>query len=296
MLYRPFGRDGRSISALTLVVGDDPKRESDRTRLIYAALEAGVNSFELCGSQMVEIASSVARALSAVPRAAVVVSLRLPPDSRKGAAPFSRDWVIHGVERTLYATGYDRLDLLTFQLPGPGAFGQEARAAAVAARETGRVGLIGAAGESAALDEAIRFPELDVLVSPYNLRSEWPERNRLKAAAARNLVVLGANSYPALHRGASQGGDGKGRGGGLFGLGKKVVALEQVGGYAFLDRAPGWTPQQVCLTYALTEPGLASVLVEAHDPKGVEALAEAAERTLPVGMPAQIEMARFSAV
>ena len=81
---------------------------------------------------------------------------------------------------------------------------------------------------------------------------------------------------------------------GLFGLGRKPSSLEQVGAYGFLNGAAGWTPRQLCLAYALTEPGLSSMLMEAVDPKELEGLAEAAERDLPVGVPAQIEMARFA--
>lgn len=297
MRYRPFGPHGRSISALTLVIGDEPKRESERVKLVYAALESGVNAFELRGEHMLETAAGLARALSAVPREAVVISLRLPADSRHGWAPFTREWVIHAVERTVDATGLGSLDLLTFDLPTPGAFNEEARAAAVAARAAGRVGLIGVAGAADCLDFALRVPEVDLLVSPYHLRSGWPDRNRLKSAAARGLVVLGADFYPSIthdrrhdDRASPTGRERRG----LFGLGRKPSSLEQVGAYGFLGNAPGWTPREVCLAYALTEPTLSSMLVEAADPKELEGLAQTAERDLPVGVPAQIEMARFA--
>ncbi len=298
MRYRPLGRDGRSISALMLAVGEEPKRESERTRMVYAALESGVNAFELRGEVIVETAASLTRALSAVPREALFIALRLAPDPRHQAKAFSREWVIHAVERTLQAGGLDRLDLLTLQLPGPGAFDDEARAAAAGAREADRIGLIGVAGDGQALDEAITTPELDVLVTGHNLRSGWPERNRLKAAGARNLVVIGEDSYPAAThtRRHDDGGGERRQGGGLFGLGRRSTALEQTGSYGFLGRVPGWAPAELCLSYALTEPALSSVIVEPADPKAMEGLAQAAERDLPAGVPAQIEMARFSAV
>ncbi|CAN5122884.1 hypothetical protein BH09PSE2_BH09PSE2_08240 [soil metagenome] len=300
MRYRPLGRDGRSISAVMLAVGDEPKREADRTRLIYSALESGVNAFELRGDSIVETAASVTRALSAVPRDALFIALRLAPDPRHHSKAFSREWVIHAVERTLQAAGLERLDLLTLQLPGVGALGEEARAAAAGARDADRIGLIGVAGDGQALDEAIPCPEVDVLVTGYNLRSGWPERNRLKAAASRNLVVVGEDSYPSATHGRRQEDSraerGRGGGGGLFGLGRRTTALEQSGPYGFLGRAPGWTAAELCLSYALTEPALSSMIVEPADPKVMEGLAAAAERDLPTGLPAQIEMARFASV
>ena len=299
MRYRPLGRDGRSISAVMLAVGDEPKREADRTRLVYSALESGVNAFELRGESVIETAASLTRALSAVPRGALFIALRLAPDPRHNSRPFSRDWIIHAVERTLQAAGLDRLDLLTLDLPGVNAFGDEARAAAAGAREAGRIGLIGVAGDGQALDEAILTPEVEVLVTGYNLRSGWTERNRLKAAAGRNLVVLGEDYYPAATRSRREEdrrGDRRQGGTGLFGLGRRTTALEQAGAYTFLGRAQGWTPAELCLSFALTEPGLSSMIVEPADPKVMEGLAEAAERDLPTGISAQIEMARFSAV
>ena len=124
MRYRPFGREGRSISALTLALGDEPRGEAARLRLIYAALEQGVNAFELRGERPEEGAATLSRAAAALPPEAVVVSLRLSADARS-PRPFARDWVIQAVERVLSAGGRAKLDLLVFDLPGAGAFDDE---------------------------------------------------------------------------------------------------------------------------------------------------------------------------
>jgi aryl-alcohol dehydrogenase-like predicted oxidoreductase len=292
--YRPLGRDGRSISAVMLAVSDEPKKPADRTALIFAALEAGVNAFEVHGADTAQTLAIVARAVSQAPRDALVLALRLGPDPRHASQAFSREWIVHAVERTLSAAGLARLDLLTLDLPGPGAFTAEVRRTLKAARESDRVALIGAAGEDRGLDEVLDAPELDVLIAPYNLRSGWPERNRLKRAAQRNLIVIGCDSYPAPAQGRRRE-DVGGGGRGLFGLGRKTARLEQSGGYAFLDRFNGWTPGELCLSYALTEPSLCSMLVDPTDPHVLQGLAAAAERELPAGVSAQIEMARFAA-
>ena len=51
MRYRPFGAGGAAISAISLRLGDNPKlRANDWRNLIFAALENGINSFEVDGA------------------------------------------------------------------------------------------------------------------------------------------------------------------------------------------------------------------------------------------------------
>ena len=75
----------------------------------------------------------------------------------------------------------------------------------------------------------------------------------------------------------------------------KPKPLAGVGSYAFLDLTPGWSAEQLCVGYALTEPALATVQTEVRDREHLTMLAEITERVLPAAVSAQIEMARFSA-
>ena len=81
---------------------------------------------------------------------------------------------------------------------------------------------------------------------------------------------------------------------GLFGLSRRAQPIEKTGGYEFMRRTSGWAPDEICLGYALTEPAVATVVAEAETPEEVQRLAEVADRELPTGLPAQIEMARFA--
>ena len=65
--------------------------------------------------------------------------------------------------------------------------------------------------------------------------------------------------------------------------------------YDFLHATPGWTAEQLTLAYALTEPALASVVVETADRRNLEVVAAAVERELPSAAAAQIEIARIAA-
>jgi hypothetical protein len=69
-----------------------------------------------------------------------------------------------------------------------------------------------------------------------------------------------------------------------------------MGGYAFLQDTTGWTTEDICLAYALTEPAFATVQVEAWRADAVERLALVCDKDLPTSVAAQIEMARFGQI
>ena len=112
----------------------------------------------------------------------------------------------------------------------------------------------------------------------------------LKAAAQRGMTVIGFGPHidrpeaaaPPIVRGLAR-------------LMRRGEVKAQAEAYQFLYETPEWSAEQITLAYALTEPGLASILVEAKDAKALDALATVVERELPAGVAAQIEMARFAA-
>ena len=78
-------------------------------------------------------------------------------------------------------------------------------------------------------------------------------------------------------------------------LGRRKEPLAGIGGYGFLENTPGWTAEEICLAYVLTEPAVTTVRFEVDRIEHLERLAEVPDRDLPTGVAAQIEMARFSA-
>ena len=78
MRYRPFGRSGVVVSAVTLVIGDDLARrgQSRCVETIDMALEYGVNSFHIETAQP-DAAIALGQSLSALERRLVFVSMRL---------------------------------------------------------------------------------------------------------------------------------------------------------------------------------------------------------------------------
>jgi len=85
---------------------------------------------------------------------------------------------------------------------------------------------------------------------------------------------------------------------GLFGFGggpKRVESpLADAGTFAFLHRTSNWSAEAICLAYALTDPSVSSVLIEASDIERLNTLSLVPDRDMPPGLSAQIEMARVA--
>ncbi len=279
MRYRPYTSTGVSSSAITLSLRAD-QSAPDAYKLVCAALECGVNSFSFRAGD-VGAAEALRQAVVVVGRRVLILMLRLDLDG----PPFERQ-----VRTALSASGATYLDALMLDQPAPGVLTRSELAELEAIRNARLTTRLGLAGDAPTTDEYLPQIDFDILAIRYNICSGWPERNLLKHAAERGMTVLGYGPHidtaeaPAaapLTRGLAR----------L--IRRPQMASAEV--YAFLDQTRSWTGPQITLAYALTEPGLASVIVEPDGPPALESLAEAVERELPAGVAAQIEIARFAA-
>lgn len=296
MRYRALGRNGQTLSGVTLAI-DDHTPPAARQALIYAALEAGVNSFDVGGTD-IAMFDDVGPALASVDRHLLFVAVRLGVGrDRSGqiVRDFSPERLIRVLEAATARSGLKYLDLALLDDPAGPELPLSSLAALKAAREEERTRKLGVAGQGEAMDAYIASKAFDVLVTPYSLTSGWQDRNRLKAAALADMSVLGYGYYPdEVQRKPAQASATGGFLSRLLGGGKVAEKpARSSDGYAFLDRVQGWTAREVCLGYALTEPGLASVLIYPHSVEALDALAAVTDRDLPSNLPAQIEMARF---
>jgi aryl-alcohol dehydrogenase-like predicted oxidoreductase len=293
MRYRPFGRSGAATSALSLVLTDAPMRASDRIKLIYGALEAGVNTFEICGGDP-DVATAVGKALSAIDRHMVFVALRVGwrwDRSGHRVRDLSPEGVTGAIEAALARTRLGRLDVAILDVVEGERLPPHVTPSLQSARGAGRVAMIGVSGGEA-VDAHIGSGDFDVLATPFNIQSSWLERNRLKRATQGDMAIMGCSYHP----------DGLGGGEAVFkpagplGLGRLLGPRKErvPSAYDFLEQTPGWTAEQICLGYALTEPALATIQTQVHSVEHLQALAGVVERDLPTGVAAQIEMARIS--
>jgi len=288
MRYRPFGSAGVAVSAITLRLEDQPRlRGSDWRKLIFAALESGINSFEIDGVSPALIEGAT-EAFATVERRLLFIGWRL----RGSLDRALKAQAVHDmIDQALDRTGLGHLDLATLDDPDANAFPDETLEQLKALRGARLIRLLGVAGSGDQFDAYVASGQFETLATPFNLASGWVERNRVRSAMSREMAVIGLDYWPEVLREAQKH---------TF-LPKpslwrrRTDPLADVGGYDFLRSTPGWNAQQICLAYALTEPSLASVQVTASSPAEVEALAAIVERDLPTGCAAQIEMARFSA-
>jgi aryl-alcohol dehydrogenase-like predicted oxidoreductase len=284
MRYRPFARAGMTISALSLILdGTEAGEAADWCDLLHAAFEEGVNAFEIVRPSS-ELLRGIAEGAAAVRRSLLFIGLRVGDATD---AAHLTDWI----DAVLSEAGLTELDLLSLEADPALAAGMPAALRAL--RDQGRVRRLAIAGDSEALTEQVTAGAFDALITPFNILSGWRERHMIRLAMERQMAVIGCDPHPAhaatLADTANANAEAKP---GWF---AKSQPLSGVGTYTFLDRTAGWTAEQLCFGYALTEPALASVLTRVESREHLAMLAEITERDLPAAVSAQIEMARFSA-
>ena len=280
MRYRPLGARGQVVSAISLVLRPDAQRRSaaDWVSLIYAALECGISGFEIRAVDDA-LGEGLAQALRGFDRGMAFVALRTAGQRGKAA---SLAEVGKEVKATLTSTRLGHLDAVLLHeafAPKAGSLGDLG-----ALKSGGVVRALGVAGDGEGVDALIADGALDVLATGFSLLSGWAERRRVRDAVACDMAVLGYGAYPREQLGPLVERRAKDRANPLAGI----------GGYGFLETTRDWTAEELCLAYALTETSLASVLVRPQSIEHLERLAAVADRDLPAGVAAQIEMARFS--
>ncbi|HEY0053301.1 MAG TPA: aldo/keto reductase [Caulobacteraceae bacterium] len=301
MRYRPFGRSGNAVSAIALAL-DERALHGGRAgckALVVEALEQGVNTFHLSGGDPI-LPEVVGEALATVDRSLVFVALCIgdrPTRGGRAERDFSPEGLTHAVDRALSVSGLGHIDLAMLDNPAGDEMPQASLTALKALRSAGRVRLLGIGGSGSVMESYVSTNAFDVLGIHFHVNSPWSVRNLIRSAVERDMAVVAREYFPeSLDTPKKAEESVKPKRKGLFGFGKAPVnPLAGAGTFAFLHRTPGWTAEEACLAYVLTEPTLATVLVEAHDAERLAALARVPERDLPPGLTAQIEMARVGA-
>jgi aryl-alcohol dehydrogenase-like predicted oxidoreductase len=274
MRYRPFGANHpMAVSTISLLLEDRARASAKSWReLLDAAMKAGINTFEVAG-QSEALLDGLTQALTGLERRLVFIGWRAPVNADVG----------HAVDAILRRLGLDYLDMLV--LADIGQLG-----AALPLRRAKVIKQIALACIDDAADQAVALEGVDALITPYSLMSGWRDRHRLKLASDRNMAVVAHDVWPAALRPDER---PQLIPKGWFRKGKDKAAKRT--GYHFLNETRGWEPEEICLAYALTEPAVTTVRIDADDVERITRLAEVPARDMPTGVAAQIEMARFSA-
>lgn len=302
MRYRPFGNVGQAVSVVTLSLGprDIAGGPEAGRELIYSALEAGINSYRLSTADPV-LAEVLGEALRHVDRKLVQVSLTLGAgDGRRGSdRDFSAEGMTSAIDRALHASGLGWFDLAVLDQPEDHELPQSSLNALKALRATQRVRLLGISGEGEVMDTYVSTGAFDALFTPYHVNSPWQIRSRLRDARERDMAIFVYGYFPdsldTVKKAATVHEEKKG----FFGFGKspsrpKNDPLAGAGTFAFLHQTNAWTAEAICLAYALTDPSVSSVMIEAPAVERLNELALVPDRDLPPGLAAQIEMARVA--
>ena len=287
MRYRPFGNSGMTVSAITLRLSDQSRlRASEWRALVFAAIENGVNSFQIDGSSPA-LLQGAAEAFASVERHLLFLTWRL----RDEAEQLTRDVVDNMMAAAFDELGLDYLDLVLLNNPLGPELPPSASAALRTLHEGRAIRGLGVASRGEVSSALMNSGLVTALSSPFNLSSGWAERNRVRAAIGQDLAVIWEDFWPQALREINSKP--------LFQKPslwrRRSDPLADVGGYEFLTGTQGWSAEDICLGYALTEPSLSTVQITADTKAEVERLAAVVERDLPNGVCAQIEMARFSA-
>jgi len=288
MRYRPLGGGGVVVSAVSLRIRSERISPADVSARIHAAVEQGVNTFDIPGDDP-EMLLAVGQALQSVDRDLLVLVVRIG-----GLRNFSAHGLQGQIVDSLRRMRVSRLDAVVLDDPAGDELSAEALDMLKAARASGRVKMLGVAGVDEAIDAYISNGAFDLLVLPFNLTSGWRERRRLLEAAKRDMAVIGYDPWPDAFRGKAAPPHPKGSLLSRAFRREPVEPLAGAGTYAFLDSTPNWTSEQICLAYALTELKIATIQLEPEDDARLAALAAIADREMPPALTAQVEMARFA--
>ena len=301
MRYRPFGLAGQAVSCLTLSLGTrDIARGAEAGReLIYSALEAGINSYRLENADPV-LAEVLGEALRHVDRKLVQVSLTLGAgDGRRGSQrDFSAQGITSAIDRALHTSGLGWFDLAILDEPGDHELPQSTLNALKALRATERVRRLGISGDGEVMDAYVSTGAFDVLATPFHVNASWQIRSRLRAAREGDMGIFVYGYFPDSLNTAKRAATVHAPKKGLFGFGggsrPAENPLAHAGNFAFLHRTNNWTAEAICIAYALMDPAVSSVIIEASDIERLNTLSLVPDRDMPPGLAAQIEMARVA--
>jgi hypothetical protein len=141
--------------------------------------------------------------------------------------------------------------------------------------------------------DLVLFDKAGTTVIPQKSYDFVKTLQRSNAAIGNEMAVFAEDTFPERYSKASDLIPQAAKRG-WFGA-KAANPLAGAGTYAFLHQTPDWSPEELCLGYALSQPSMSCIYVTADSAHHLEALARVPERHLPSSVPAQIEMARFTA-
>jgi len=292
MRYRPFGRSGLALSTLGLHLPAHvlTKNRGLMEKLLTTALENGINTFHFETADPKTLAAA-ANIFSVVERRLLFLSIGASDTAWDGMT-YELAPLKERLRGAIKDSGLMWLDLVLFDKAGTAMLPQASHDFAKTLQRSKMLRYIGARAETADMADLIQSRRFDVLRTGFDIDSSWDKRRQIDAAIAHEMAVFAEDTFPERYSNASNLIPQEAKRG-WFGA-KAKNPLAGAGTYAFLHQTPEWTPEELCLGFALSQPCVSCIYVTADTPAHLEALAQVPERHLPSSVPAQIEMARFT--
>lgn len=294
MRYRPFGRSGLALSTIGLRLNAEKlnKNPSLLQKLILAGLENGINTYHFESSDAA-VLKAAADIFSVVERRLLFIAVSAhEPQQAADSSAYAFTPLRERLRAVIKDSGLQWVDLLMFGQPGAGELADDTLGFLRSLQKSKMVRYLGVQAETDDIVDLVKGGQFDLLATSFDIDSSWDKRRRIDDAIQREMNVFSTAFYPDAYRKMSDVVPQDARRG-WFG-GKAKNPLAGAGTHAFLHQTHGWTPEELCLGYALSQPSLACIFIEPDSPEHLEALADVPERHLPPSVPAQIEMARFN--
>jgi aryl-alcohol dehydrogenase-like predicted oxidoreductase len=295
MKMRNLGTTGKMISVLGYGCGGfwgyEVFDEKIADRLVHQALDGGVNFFDTGASYSGGNAEKrLGKIIKGVNATGLIIGTKAGTIIRNGklVKNYSPSSITSQVEGSLKNLGLDRLPLL--QLHGVPAQGlDEVFGTLTRLKKEGKVEIIGASCDGAALENALSYNMLDVVMLTYNL-IEKQARIQIEKAYSKGIGVLVKS--PLAHTLYSNH---------LFKIRKlsdlwyllrvlKNYRQQLLIGrkYRFINNIPGWRADEIALLYAFHEK-VSCVVTGTTNPEHMKRNILAFEKELPLDIQKRID-------
>ncbi len=290
MLYRRCAHSGLALSAVRLRLSAHSYRKNpaDVRGIVERALENGINGFQIDSSDIAFL-SQISQVLKVVDRSILFVSLTARDDlGASHAGPLALPALKQRLAEAVRLPGLQRLDMVTFQSAQYRSLSPEAHNFLRRLNETHTVSQVGVQVEPADYLSVLDAGYPTAILTDFDVTATKNRRLMLQDASRRNLSVFAQNYYPARLIEGRQGESIRDHlssvhTGGLSGPDK----------YSFLTNENGWTAEEICLGFTLSQAQVVSVGVVARSPDHLDGLARVVGRTLPRALHAHIELGTF---
>ncbi len=290
MRYRPFGHSGIALSAVGLRLSVERLRKNKA--LAEKLIMGGINTYHFDGAD-VAFLREMAAIFTLVDRKLLFISIAPDVPGQTGdLAGYTMPGMKESLRAVVKDTGFQWIDMLLFSRPGVAYMPPDSIRFLRDLRRSRLVRYLGASAETGEIRPLIDDGHFNVVQTSFDIDSAWEKRHDIDKAIQADMCVIGCDYFPEIYRKAS---DVVPKAAKVNWFTRKAKnPLAGAGTYAFLHQTPDWTPEELCLGFALSLPSLSCILIEPETPEKLEQLAAVPERHLPSSVPAQIEMARFT--